>query len=260
MLPIELLIVAAVAVLAVAVHLLVQRRFEYGVLSRHNDVAGFLLSVVGVIYAVVLGFVVIVAWQKYDTAKHDVESEVAATIDLDHAVTGFPAPLRNRLRKQLLAYAHRVVSDEWPAMRAGRLGLAGSPILEEVSTEIETFAPHTMAQADTHQVALADIQRAWDARRERILQDEPSVPPILWMALVAGAVATLGFAYLFGVENRLAQLVMTAIVAALIGIMFVVIAAFDRPFRGSVGIAPSGWYYFFQHAAQIDPQSASGPH
>lgn len=251
--PSEVLVIVAVVVLAVAAHFLVQRRFDTKLLSRHNDVAGFLLSVVGVIYAVVLGFVVIVAWQKYDAAKLDVDTEAAAAVDLDHAITGFPAPLRDEVRGQLLAYARVVLKAEWPAMARGTVTFLGSPDLERIATEVETYRPADAAQADTHQLALSDVQTLFDARRRRIIQNEPSVPAILWSALVAGAVATLGFAYLFGVENRIAQLVMTGIVAGLIAIMFVVIAAFDQPFRGVVAIAPSGWQYFLERAAAIDP-------
>jgi hypothetical protein len=47
--------------------------------------------------------------------------------------------------------------------------------------------------------------------------------------------------------------VMTGIVAGLIGIMFIVIASFDRPFRGAVAIAPDGWEYFTARIHAIDP-------
>ena len=36
----------------------------------HNEVAGFIIAVVGVIYAVLLGFVVIVSWENFSEAEH----------------------------------------------------------------------------------------------------------------------------------------------------------------------------------------------
>ena len=45
-----------------------------------------LFSAVGVLYAVVLGFVVVVVWQEYDATVSNVENEVDATGNLYHVV------------------------------------------------------------------------------------------------------------------------------------------------------------------------------
>jgi hypothetical protein len=44
----------------------------------HNDVAGFIIAVVGVIYAVLLAFVVIVGWENFSRAKGVVGQEASA--------------------------------------------------------------------------------------------------------------------------------------------------------------------------------------
>ncbi len=93
-----------------------QRRLKSEVLRRHNDVAGFLFSAVGVLYAVVLGFVVVVVWQKYDDAVSNVENEVDAVANLYHVVDAFPTTERNQIRAGLRAYAETVALVEWPAM------------------------------------------------------------------------------------------------------------------------------------------------
>ncbi|HVA33630.1 MAG TPA: DUF4239 domain-containing protein [Candidatus Baltobacteraceae bacterium] len=245
-------IAVAAALVAAGVHHLVQRRFGYDVLSRHNDVAGFMYSAIGVIFAVVLGFVVIVVWQQYDQVRSHVDHEAASIIDLYHAVDGFPPTLRARVESQLVDYAHLVIQREWPEMQRGELAVAAAPQLEVIAHEIQRFEPVGLAQQDAHQIALRDLRSAFDARRERIRANEPSVPRLLWFALYAGAAATLGFTYLFGVKNRIAQLLMTATLAALIAIMFVVIQALDRPFQGGSAIQPSGWKYFLDRAPHMN--------
>jgi hypothetical protein len=108
-----------------------------------------------------------------------------------------------------------------------------------------------MLEQDTHQLALQEMKEFFDARRQRIRASEPSVPPLLWFSLFAGAGATLGFTFLFGVKNTIAQLMMTGTLAALIAIMFVVIQGLDNPFHGPSAIAPTSWQYFSQHAPTI---------
>ncbi len=248
----ELGIVAAVVTLFVVVHALLQRRFRSEMLQRHNDVAGPLFSAVGVLYAVVLGFVVVVVWQKYDGTVSNVENEVNATGDLYHVVDGFPAGPRSRIRSGLMDYVVIVLRDEWPDMaRKENVPQLGLNRLESVSHMISTFSPANFEQFAAQQAAIADDQRLMDARRSRLIEAIPAVPAVLWFALVVGALSMVAFCYIFGVENRPAQLMMTAILVGLIGILFVVIEAFSTPFSGSVRISAEGWTYLQQHLPQI---------
>jgi Protein of unknown function (DUF4239) len=249
---VTLAIAVAAALVAIGVHHIVQRRFGYDVLSLHNDVAGFIYSAIGVIFAVVLGFVVIVVWQKYDDVRTYVDDEVAAALDIYHVADGFPPQLRDRIRAQLLDYSKIVVNREWRTMARGGLAVGGSEDVESIAHEIQTFHPSNSSEQDAHQLAIREMKELFDARRQRIRAREPSVPPLLWFALFSGAAATLGFTFLFGVKNRLAQLLMTGILAALITIMFVVIQGLDNPFQGASAIEPTGWQYFAERAHSID--------
>jgi hypothetical protein len=248
---VELLIIAGVVGVTVALHAFLQRRVKPEYLRKHNDVAGFLFSAVGVIYAVVLGFVVVVVWEKYDSAISNVDTEVAGVSDLYRTVGGFPDPYRAQIRAELRAYVKSVIDVEWPLMKHRVIVAQDIALLERLAKQIDGFVPKTVGQSDVHQMAMTQLERLFDARRERLVQSEPSVPNVLWFALVAGALAMLAFAFLFGVENRPAQLVMTAILAGLIAILFIVISEFDEPFNGSVAISSNGWSILQQHLPQI---------
>lgn len=247
----EILIVAVVIAITVAMQAFWQRRVRSDLLRKHNDVAGFLFSAVGVIYAVVLGFVVVVVWEKYDTTVSNVDAETAAVSDLYRTVGGLSNPARARIRADLIDYTRGVIQREWPLM-AQRVNVAKDlDVLEDVAHIIDTYVPENGGQADVQQAALSQVERLFDARRLRLIQSVPSVPAVLWLALIAGAIAMLSFAFLFGVENRSAQLVMTAILAGIIAILFIVIDEFDSPFSGSVHISDDGWVTLQQHLPQI---------
>jgi hypothetical protein len=247
----ELFIVAVVAAFCVGLHALWQRRFGSELLRKHNDVAGFLFSAVGVIYAVVLGFVVVVVWEKYDATASNVDAEIAGVSDLYRTAGGLPEPVRGQIRGELLQYVHDVVTIEWPNMQNAVAVQRDLPLLEKIGWRIDQFKPASAGESNIQQMSLTQLERLFDARRSRVYQSGPSVPVVLWFALVAGAVAVLAFAFMFGVENRGAQLVMTAILAGLIAILFIVISEFDRPFAGSVRIAPDGWVLLQQHLTTL---------
>jgi hypothetical protein len=248
----EMAIVALVVALFVLLHAFVQRRLHSEVLRRHNDVAGFLFSAVGVLYAVVLGFVVVVVWQKYDGAVANVENEVDAVGNLYHVVDAYPPAAQAQIRAGLRDYADIVARTEWPAMeRDAEIPQLGSYRLEAVSYVVDTFSPTNFKEFAAQQAAIAAEQRLFDARRARLVETVPAVPSILWFALIAGALAMVAFCFIFGVENRPAQLVMTAILVGLIGILFVVIGEFSTPFSGSVRISDDGWTYLQQRLPQV---------
>lgn len=247
----ELAIILAVAGIAVVLHAVFQRRFHSDLLRRHNDVAGFLFSAVGVIYAVVLGFVVVVVWQKYDATVANIENEVAAVSDLYRVSAGFPPDVRADVRAGLAAYVHGIITLEWPHLSQHLQVEPTLDVLERVAKRVDTFVPANAAQVNAQQLAMTQVARVFDARRERLIQSVPNVPSVLWFALFAGAAAMLAFAYLFGVENRPAQLIMTGILAGLIAILFIVIAEFDSPYDGSVSISNDGWVILQSHLKDI---------
>lgn len=248
----ETLVVVGVVAVFVILHALLQRRLRSEVLRRHNDVAGYLFSAVGVLYAVVLGFVVVVVWQKYDASVANVEAEVNAVGNLYHNVDSYPDPLRSRIRTDLRTYADIVAEIEWPAMNRERnVPPSGSAKLEDVAYAVNTFAPNNFKEFAAQQAAIATEERLFDARRSRLIEAVPAVPSVLWFALIVGALAMVAFCYIFGVENRPAQLMMTAILVGLIGILFIVILEFSTPFSGSVRISNEGWVYLQQRLPDI---------
>jgi multisubunit Na+/H+ antiporter MnhB subunit len=248
----ELLIVAGVVACSVAIHAFIQRRLRSEVLRRNNDVAGYLFSAVGILYAVVLGFVVVVVWQKYDATVSNVENEVNSVADLYHAVDGFTDPTRSEIRSELRRYVELVIRVEWPTMARGQqVSQAGADLIDDAFYRVNNFPSSNWRQFAAQQGAMRMAERLVDARRSRLIETVPAVPSVLWFALIAGALAMIAFCYIFGVENRPAQLVMTAILVGLIGMLFIVINAFSTPFSGSVRISPDGWLYLQQRLPHI---------
>ena len=76
------LVVFAVCLVAVAGLELVQRLVPAEKRQEHNDVAGFLYAVVGVVYAVLLALLVIAVWEQYQKARKTVESEANAVAEI----------------------------------------------------------------------------------------------------------------------------------------------------------------------------------
>ena len=60
----------------------VQRLVPATIRKEHNDVAGFIYAVLGVIYAVLLALVVIAVWEDFGRARDTVEAEANALAEI----------------------------------------------------------------------------------------------------------------------------------------------------------------------------------
>ena len=96
-----ILLVGATVLLSVAGSLLVRRWATVEVLECHKEVAGFIYAVIGVLYAVLLGFTAIIVWERYEKAHTSVEQEANEVADLFRDAQVFPNELRNELESQL---------------------------------------------------------------------------------------------------------------------------------------------------------------
>jgi Protein of unknown function (DUF4239) len=109
----------------------------HAVRSEHNAVSGFVLSIVGAIYSVLLAFIAVAVWQDFGQAEHLVQTEANLVGDLYRDTVAFPEPTASELRRNLFVYAESVVQDEWPALAAGHADeAAGWQLLDRFHSEV----------------------------------------------------------------------------------------------------------------------------
>src|SRR5919107_3317683 len=218
------LVVAGACLAAIAGLELVQRLVPAEKRQEHNDVAGFLYAVVGVIYAVLLALLVIAVWEHYQKANETVESEANGVADIAWLAHRLPEPERHALQEDARSYAQEVVDEEWPLMEQGRLeGVQTLPegwdLLDDMRATLQEVEPRTVAEQELYAEGLDQIERLNDARRMRIVAAKEGLPGVLWAVLVFGGVVTVGFTYLFGMRNTWARRLMVMSLTAVIALV-----------------------------------------
>jgi hypothetical protein len=236
-----LLIVGSVALLAYLGLTAVRRAVPREVRAAHNDVAGFLIAVVGTIYAVMLALVVIAVWEQFESARGIAEREANAVADLYRGAGGFAEADQMRLRDGLQAYARAVADDEWPVLARGRASAPAWEALDALWRDYLALDPQTEREAVLYNEALDQLVELSNARRERLLASRTTIPGVLWVALIGGGAITIGFSYFFGIGDERAHTLMTLALAGVIGLGLYVIVAMDLPFTGNVAISPEAF-------------------
>src|SRR6516165_12147584 len=85
-------------------------------LKKNHEVAGFTFGVIGAFYGLLLAFVIVAAWERFDRADEMVQTEAMSLVSLYRISKGFPQPLQHNLQQALRNYALRAINVEWPEM------------------------------------------------------------------------------------------------------------------------------------------------
>jgi hypothetical protein len=229
-------------------HYLVIRMVHEDVLIPHREVAGFLVAIVGVVYAVALGFVVVTVWVQFTEAQQIADTEAGDVGEIAELATLFPEPTRTHLRSTIANYAFEVRDREWPMLAYDKQDLRARALLLNAVNIIvrnplrknggtESTIRHFLLQNN----ALNLMQNLGVQRRNRLISSGTHLPDVLYVALTLGGIILMSFVFLFGVSNHRLQLIMTGLVAGSISVLFAVVVELDRPYAGNIRVSSDAW-------------------
>jgi len=236
------LFVISLFVLASVVGLvLVQRFVPIERRKQHNDVTGFIYAVVGIAFAVLLGLVVVATWEQYQMASNTAEREASELAELFWLGHRLPETEGHRLQELTRSYAQVVVEKEWPLMARGESSPRAWALIDEIRLTVQNMNPDTEAEQVLYEQGLERVHDLADARRDRLEEAREGIPAMLWVVLVAGAIVTIGFTYLFGLDDTTTHTLMVALLALVIGLIVFTIGSLEYPFAGAARLGPEAF-------------------
>jgi hypothetical protein len=238
--------------LALTGMVLVRRNVALSTLEAHTDVAGFLIAVIGVIYGVLVAFVVVAVWEDYEDARTAAEQEANGLGGLGHLTALLPAATGRRILLAADTYARVVIEEEWEMMSRGAASPHAEKLLDGIWQSVKTVDPRTRREEILYDGMLARLAQIGDARRRRILASHHGVPAVLWSLLLGGAIITIGFTYFFGVRNPGAQALMVMALAGVIGLNLFLILTIDYPFSGDSRVSPDAFQRVRSHFRELE--------
>lgn len=231
-----LIILVAIAAALVLVAL-GRKLYPKDKLQQAHDLTGNLLSVVGTLYAVLLGLVVVDALVRFEDAIDVVQEESNALADIFLLADRLPEPQQGTIRDACKTYARQVVDLEWPLMARGQVSADARHTAFTLAKSLHGFEPATESQKAVYPMIVEQIRELWDCRRERAGTATTGIPPIEWFVLIAGAAVTVLFAGLFSAHSVSLQRFLTALTAVIIGLNLYLVSLFGYPFAGELTVS-----------------------
>src|SRR4029453_17577649 len=114
--------VGAGTALAVAAMLLVRRRAPEGGYYNDSDRASGVFGVLATGFSVLLGFLIFLGFESYDSSRTGAETEALTVAQQVQTAQGLPAAVGAALTGELICYARSVIHGEWNRMENGSIG------------------------------------------------------------------------------------------------------------------------------------------
>jgi hypothetical protein len=230
-------LIAVWVTLSITCLLLLNRFWAPARRRAHNDVIGWQISILGTIYAVMIGFMLYAVWANFQTAETNADNEANALVNLFRTADGLPEAQRSAIQIAAANYADEVLTKEWVTMSRGDLAHSGQLFI----MQLWAVTTHTPVQTPSQQISLAqamtELSQLTEHRRVRLLESRSKMPTVLWTVLVIGGIITIGSCCLIGSENTGLHFSLILALSLLISMALVAISDIDRPFQGAVHVS-----------------------
>ena len=228
---------ASVLLAHVGLHL-VRRKVPLPIHETQHEVGGFIIGVLGAIYAVLLAFVVVAVWDDFSEAKQVVQSEANQLNDLSRMSQGFNPATRQLVLEGLKNYGRAVVDEEWETMSRGQASPRAQAAMDDLWRIYTGFEPQGGRESLLFAESLDRMNELSNSRRQRLFISADDIPGLIRILLWGGGLIVLAFTYFFGVKSIRSQALMTAALAGEIAFILFLIVALDNPFHGGVRVSP----------------------
>ncbi|AUD06156.1 bestrophin-like domain [Spirosoma pollinicola] len=209
--------------------------------SIDNGTVGWFFSAVSLLYGLLLGLLTVAAWGSYNQATIIASQEASASAELYRDLAAYPDTTRDAMRKQIKAYVTVIISQTWPAQRRGLLPDSETVVLNQFQKRLLNQRGLTPEQLVVHSETIRAFNGLIDLRRQRQEALTAGVPAVLWLVVLLGAVATIGFSYCFVVTSYRLHALLTGILAGMVGLLVFLLVALDHPYWGEVSVSPDAY-------------------
>jgi Protein of unknown function (DUF4239) len=231
------LVVVIVAAIAIAAMLVVRRTAPDGSYFHDGDRAAGVFGVLATGFAVLLGFVVFLAFTSYDAARAGAEVEALTVAQQVETAQFFAPEVAGELTGELVCYARSVAGVQWERMESGSLGEQVNPWGSELFRTLRTVDPQTPTEQSAYDRWMDQTTAREDARNDRIHGAVGVIPTPLWVVLFFSAGLIFIFMLFFADsgERAVVQALLIGTVVAVITSMLLLLNFLDNPFHDGVG-------------------------
>ncbi|HVJ96181.1 MAG TPA: hypothetical protein VNC41_05060 [Acidimicrobiia bacterium] len=228
------LVVTGIAITAM---LLVRRRAPEGSYFTDGDRASGVFGVLASGFAILLGFIIFLAFTTYDASRAGAESEAVTVVQQLETAQFFEPAVSAELTGELICYARYVAGPEWDQLSDGSLGDQINPWGAEMFKTIRAVEPNTSSEEAAYGKWLDQNSDRQSARQDRVHGATGVIPTPLWVVLFAISIVIFAYVLFFADsgEGKVTQAMLMGSVTFVIVTLLLLLQFLDNPYRPGVG-------------------------
>ena len=159
--------------MAASIYLVVTRLAVNERARAFKAVSPGMLPPLGILFALLVGFIAVEVWGNFDKAKAAVATEASALRAVVLLAGTFPEEQKTRIYALINRHIDEAVNKEWPEMAQQRATLSTLPtaLIEELHDTL-SLKPADESQRAAQPEMVKALHTALDARRQRIVISE----------------------------------------------------------------------------------------
>ena len=227
----------AVSALAITAMLLVRRRAPEGSYFTDGDRASGVFGVLASGFAILLGFIIFLAFTTYDESRAGAEAESVTVVQQLETAQFFEPAVSKELTGELICYARYVAGPEWDQLSDGTLGDQINPWGAEMFATIRAVEPKTSSEEAAYGKWFDQNSDRQSARQDRVHGATGVIPTPLWVVLFAISIVIFAYVLFFADsgEGKVTQGMLMGSVTFVIVTLLLLLQFLDNPYRPGVG-------------------------
>jgi len=218
-----------------------------------SEFSGTMVQAIMVFYGLAMALIAVSVWETYSEVASDVNHEATRLGALYRDVSTYPEPIRSQLQQELKGYTDYLINEAWPLHKRGVHPTRGVEWMNRFQFTLARFEPATEGQKLIHAETLRAYNNMLDARRMRLGAMLTRLPNLLWAIVIGGAIISLSSTFFFNIEDARLHGILVVLLSLFMGLVILMILAFDRPFHGELGIGPEPYQLDFNELMAPSP-------
>ena len=172
---------------AIGAMLLVRRGAPEGSYFEDGDRASGVFGVLATGFAVLIGFVVFLSFESFDTSRTGAEAEARTVVQQFETAQFLPLPVEHGSPAISSVTRVRWFTSEWPRMDSGTLGNLRNPWGLAMLHTLRTTQPHSASEQTAYDKWFDQRSDREVGRADRIHGAEGVIPLPVWIVLLLAA-------------------------------------------------------------------------
>ncbi|KAA6438435.1 DUF4239 domain-containing protein [Dyadobacter flavalbus] len=193
-----------------------------------NDLTGIMFSTIGLIYSLILAFVIVAVWDDYDDLSKTIEEETDKLNGIMAHTGTLPADMQISMKTAMITYCRQVLQEEW--QMNGRNVPERPSAIPSLRLALLRVEPSSKREENIYTVVDQELSSISDLRRKRLGYAKSHIPDLVWFTLQVGSMMLIVFSYFLTAPSGRIKRVSLGFFTGYLAMCMFLIYTLDRPF------------------------------